>query len=121
MTARAYGQALVGETETPWGPVRGPRTPMRSPPTRCSATTRSRCWSRPPRGAGAGVFLLVRTSNPGAARLQDATLGDRPLHEELAALVAESASELAGESGLSGRGRRGRRDGARSTSAGCGS
>ena len=55
-------------------------------------------------GAGAGVFLLVRTSNPGAARLQDAKLGDRPLHEELAALVAESASELAGDSGLSGLG-----------------
>src|SRR5262249_36949099 len=57
------------------------------------------------RAAGAGVFLLVRTSNPGAARLQDAALGDRPLHEELAALVAEGAPELAGESGLSGGGR----------------
>ncbi len=54
--------------------------------------------------AGAGVFLLVRTSNTGAARLQDAVLGDHPLHEELAALVAESASRLAGESGLSGLG-----------------
>jgi orotidine-5'-phosphate decarboxylase len=56
------------------------------------------------RGAFAGLFLLVRTSNPGAARLQDATLGDRPLHEELAAMVAESAPVLAGESGLSGVG-----------------
>src|SRR6185436_8503830 len=54
--------------------------------------------------AAAGVFLLVRTSNPGAARLQDAQLGDRPLHEELAALVTESAPRLAGESGLSGMG-----------------
>jgi orotidine-5'-phosphate decarboxylase len=54
--------------------------------------------------AGAGVFLLVRTSNPGAARLQDADLGGRPLHEELAALVAERASRLAGKSGLSGLG-----------------
>jgi orotidine-5'-phosphate decarboxylase len=46
----------------------------------------------------------VRTSNPGAARLQDAMLGDRPMHEELARLVAESASELTGASGLSGVG-----------------
>jgi orotidine-5'-phosphate decarboxylase len=50
------------------------------------------------------MFLLVRTSNPGAARLQDAELSGRPLHEELAALVAERAGALAGETGLSGMG-----------------
>ena len=32
--------------------------------------------------AGAGCFVLVRTSNPGAAELQDA--GEPPLHERLA-------------------------------------
>lgn len=103
VTARAYGQALVGETETPWGPVRG---------LEADAFTANPLFGEDAievlveaaRGSGAGVFLLVRTSNPGAARLQDAQLGERPLHEELAALVAESASELAGESGLSGLG-----------------
>jgi orotidine-5'-phosphate decarboxylase len=54
--------------------------------------------------AGAGVFLLVRTSNPGAAALQDADLGGAPLRERLAELVAERASRLAGKSGLSGMG-----------------
>jgi orotidine-5'-phosphate decarboxylase len=103
VTAKAYGQALVGETETPWGPVRG---------LDADAFTANPLLGEDAievlveaaRDAGAGVFLLVRTSNPGAARLQDATLGERPLHEELAALVAEGAPRLAGKSGLSGLG-----------------
>jgi orotidine-5'-phosphate decarboxylase len=103
VTARAYGQALVGETETPWGPVHG---------LGVDAFTANPLLGEDAidvlvdaaRHAGAGVFLLVRTSNPGAARLQDAELGGRPMHEELAALVAERAPGLAGESGLSGLG-----------------
>jgi orotidine-5'-phosphate decarboxylase len=103
VTARAYGQALVGETETPWGPVPG---------LGADAFTANPLLGEDAidvlvdaaEDAGAGVFLLVRTSNPGAARLQDADLGGRPLHEELAALVAERASRLAGKSGLSGLG-----------------
>ena len=103
VTARAYAQALVGETETPWGTVPGlgadsfTANPL-------LGEDEIEVLVEAARAAGAGIFLLVRTSNPGAARLQDAALGDRPLHEELAALVAESAPELAGESGLSGLG-----------------
>ena len=52
----------------------------------------------------AGVFALVRTSNPGAADILDLPSPDEPLHEKLAALVAERAGRLAGESGLSGMG-----------------
>ena len=103
VTARAYGQALVGETETPWGPVPG---------LGVDAFTANPLLGddaidvlvEAARNAGAGIFLLVRTSNPGAARLQDASLNGSPLHEELAALVAERAAELAGVSGLSGIG-----------------
>ncbi len=115
VTAKAYGQALVGETETPWGTVPG---------LGADAFTANPLLGEDEievlidaaKGAGAGIFLLVRTSNPGAARLQDAKIsavssasrpgaaGERPLHEELAALVAESAAELAGDSGLSGLG-----------------
>jgi orotidine-5'-phosphate decarboxylase len=54
--------------------------------------------------AAAGVFSLVRTSNPGAAELQDVDAGGVPLRERLAALVAVRAGRLAGESGLSGMG-----------------
>ena len=103
VTARAYGEALVGETQTPWGPVTG---------LGADAFTANPLLGEDATGvlvdaaeaAGAGVFLLVRTSNPGAARLQDAQLGEAPLYEELAALVAEGAPRLAGESGLSGLG-----------------
>ena len=103
VTAKAYGQALVGETETPWGTVPG---------LGVDAFTANPLLGEDEievlvgaaKAAGAGIFLLVRTSNPGAARLQDGMLGDHPLHEELAALVAESAPELAGDSGLSGVG-----------------
>jgi orotidine-5'-phosphate decarboxylase len=103
VTARAYAQALVGETQTPWGPVPG---------LGADAFTANPLLGedaievlvQAAKGAGAGVFLLVRTSNPGAARLQDAQLGDAPMHEKLAALVAEPAGELSGKSGLSGLG-----------------
>ena len=103
VTAKAYGQALVGETETPWGPVRGlDADAFTANPLLGDDAIEVMIAAA--RDAAAGVFLLVRTSNPGAARLQDAMLGDRPMHEELARLVAESASELTGTSGLSGLG-----------------
>ena len=54
--------------------------------------------------AGAGVFALVRTSNPGAADLLDVPAPDAPLYERLAAMVAERSDRLAGEGGLSGMG-----------------
>ena len=102
-TARAYAQALVGETETPWGPVAGlgadafTANPLLGgdalePLVEAAAA------------AGAGVFSLVRTSNPGAADFQDLDAGGRPLHEHLAAFVAERAGRLRGDSGLSGMG-----------------
>ena len=54
--------------------------------------------------AGAGVFALVRTSNPGAADLQDQPSPGRPLHERLAALVDGLSERLLGAGGLSGMG-----------------
>jgi orotidine-5'-phosphate decarboxylase len=102
-TARAYAQALVGETATPWGPVAG---------LGADAFT-----VNPLLGGdaveplieaghehGAGVFSLVRTSNPGAADIQDRELEGRPLHERLAEFVAARAGTLAGADGLSGMG-----------------
>jgi orotidine-5'-phosphate decarboxylase len=106
VTAAAYGQALVGETPTPWGAVPG---------LGADAFTANPLLGRDAleplveaaAAAGAGVFALVRTSNPGAADIQDAPLGDgRPLHEHIAALVDSLADGLAGAgpSGLSGMG-----------------
>ena len=50
-------------------------------------------------GTGRGLFALVRTSNPGAAELQDE--GQPPLHERLARLVDEIGAPRLGETGLS--------------------
>jgi orotidine-5'-phosphate decarboxylase len=53
-------------------------------------------------GQGAGLFVLARTSNPGAADLQQELLLDgRPLWERTAELIAEWGAGLIGESGLS--------------------
>lgn len=54
--------------------------------------------------AGAGLFALVRTSNPGAADVLDLPVEGTPLHERIAGLVAERAPRLAGKRGLSGMG-----------------
>jgi orotidine-5'-phosphate decarboxylase len=54
--------------------------------------------------AGAGLFVLVRTSNPGAADLLDLDAGGRPMYEHIAELVAARSDRLAGGIGLSGMG-----------------
>lgn len=54
--------------------------------------------------AGAGVFCLVRTSNPGAADLFDAPTSEGPLFERIARLVDGQAQRLIGACGLTGVG-----------------
>jgi orotidine-5'-phosphate decarboxylase len=98
VTARAYAQALVGETPGPYGPVPG---------LGADAFTANPLLGRDAleplleaaAAAGAGCFVLVRTSNPGAAELQDE--GEPPLHERLARIVDELGADATGESGLS--------------------
>jgi orotidine-5'-phosphate decarboxylase len=51
---------------------------------------------------GSGIFVLVRTSNAGAADVQDLTLSDgRPLWHYVARLVRDWGEELVGERGIS--------------------
>jgi orotidine-5'-phosphate decarboxylase len=51
---------------------------------------------------GKGVFVLVRTSNPGAAAIQDALLQDgTPVYQHVGRLVDRWGAELAGDSGWS--------------------
>lgn len=53
-------------------------------------------------GGGRGLFVLVRTSNPGAADLEDLQLADGRLwHEAVADLVAATGRASVGEAGLS--------------------
>ena len=51
---------------------------------------------------GLGVLVLVKTSNPGSADIQDLPLEDgRPLWQHVAGLVHRWGADLVGESGLS--------------------
>jgi orotidine-5'-phosphate decarboxylase len=103
VTAAAYAQALVGETETPWGPVAGLGADAFTANPLLGADAMAPLVEAAA-AAGAGIFALVRTSNPGAADLQDRPAPERPLHERLAQLVDELSTPLLGESGLSGMG-----------------
>ena len=77
---------------------------MRPRSTRCSGRDALEPLLAAADEHGAGVFALVRTSNPGAADLFDVPAPERPLYERLAELVAADSGRLAGESGLSGFG-----------------
>jgi orotidine-5'-phosphate decarboxylase len=100
VTAAAYAQALVGSTPSPFGPIPG---------LGVDAFTANPLLGRDALeplidGAvtnGAGVFILVRTSNPGAADLQDRDLESRPLYEALARMVANAGAASVDANGLS--------------------
>ena len=101
VTAGAYAQALVGTTDTPFGPVGG---------LLADAITANPLLGRDALeplvagavAAGAGVFVLVRTSNPGGADLQDRELEGNPLYETLAQMTSQAGeASLNPDTGLS--------------------
>jgi orotidine-5'-phosphate decarboxylase len=51
------------------------------------------------RERGAGVFVLVKTSNPGGAMFQDAVADGRPLYQHVAQHVEKLATETIGQCG----------------------
>jgi orotidine-5'-phosphate decarboxylase len=101
LTAAAYAQGLLGAVPTPFGEVGGLRADAATvnpllgidalEPLVAAALT-----------AGAGLFVLVRTSNPGAADIQDLALADGgSLWMRLATIVAHLGESAIGTSGLS--------------------
>jgi len=100
VTASAYGQALVGSTPGPFGAVEG---------LGADAFTANPLLGRDSleplvdaaASAGAGCFVLVSTSNPGASDLQDLEAGGAPLYERVATLVDSLGADRTGECGLS--------------------
>jgi orotidine-5'-phosphate decarboxylase len=103
VSAAAYAQALFGSIDTPFGEVAG----LRADAATVNPLIGGDALEPLVEGAaaaGAGVFSLVRTSNPGAGDLLDLMLEGAPLYERLAAMVAERAPRLAGAGGLSGMG-----------------
>lgn len=105
VSAKAYGQAMVGQTDTPFGVVDGlGADAFTANPLLGSDAVEPLVVAA--EAAGSGVFALVRTSNPGAADVQDlGTTTNGPVHEQLASLVNRFSGRLAGnESKLSGMG-----------------
>jgi orotidine-5'-phosphate decarboxylase len=98
-SAQAYGQALVGRTPGPFGEVPG---------LGADAFTANPLLGRDSLEpllaaadeAGAGCFVLVRTSNPGAAEIQDEPEG-APLRAKLAQIVDELGGSRIGSHNLS--------------------
>ncbi len=101
VSARPYAQALFDGLQVEEGLVRGLGADLatvnpllgRDSIEPFIETARARC---------AGVLLLVRTSNAGAADVEDLTLADGgPLWERLAGIVNELGAAGLGSSGLS--------------------
>jgi orotidine-5'-phosphate decarboxylase len=129
VSAGAYATALMGEQRTPFGLLKGLKADMitvnpllgrdalepfvaaaraagpalAGPGESESAAAAAEQAGEPRAGRhAAGVLVLVRTSNPGAADVQDLRLaGGGAVWERLAALVAELGEPAVGESGLS--------------------
>jgi orotidine-5'-phosphate decarboxylase len=91
VSASAYAQALVGSTQTPFGEARGLGADAftANPLLGVDAL---QPFAAAARAADAGIFVLVRTSNPGAADVEDLELaGGGSVWERLARIVAELA------------------------------
>jgi orotidine-5'-phosphate decarboxylase len=92
VSAAAYGQALVGSTPTPFGAVPGLGADAFTASPYLGIDTLE-VLLEAARGARAGMFVLVRTSNPGAADLEDAELAEGgPLWERVARIVDDLGS-----------------------------
>jgi orotidine-5'-phosphate decarboxylase len=103
VSAAAYGDALLGSTPTPWGEVPGLGADAATLNALLGADSLEPIVERAA-AAGAGIFVLVRTSNPGASDFLDLEAGGGPLHERIARLVDSLADRLAGAGELSGAG-----------------
>jgi orotidine-5'-phosphate decarboxylase len=101
VSAVAYAQALLGSVDTPYGAVPGLGADLVTVNPLMGADA-VEPFVEAARAAGAGVLVLVRTSNPGAADVEDLTLsGGEPLWERLAGMVDALGSPGVGEAGLS--------------------
>jgi orotidine-5'-phosphate decarboxylase len=101
VTATAYAQGLLGSLPTPWGDVDGLGADAITANPLLGVDALEPLLAAAAQ-AGAGVFALVRTSNPGAADVEDLELADGgALWERLARLVDELGRERTGSAGLS--------------------
>ncbi len=101
ISARAYGQAFFGGCEGPFGPLPGLGADLLTANPLLGRDSLQALLEEARAGSG-GLFVLVRTSNPGAADVQDLGLsGGGTVSDALAALVAELGRPGVGAHGLS--------------------
>jgi orotidine-5'-phosphate decarboxylase len=103
VSARAYAAGLFAGADTPFGRIDGLGADLVTvnPLMGVDALEPFVAAAREA-GAGAGVLVLVRTSNAGAADLEDLRVdGGGAVWERIAAIVARLGSGGVGESGLS--------------------
>lgn len=99
VSAKAYGQSLAGTTPTPFGDVPGLGADAFTANPYMGADTLN-VLAQAARDAGAGIFVLVRTSNPGAADVEDLVLASgETVWERVARLVAQLATPAADPGG----------------------
>jgi orotidine-5'-phosphate decarboxylase len=101
VTAKAYAQAFLGETPSPFGAIAGlgvdamTVNPLLGRDSLEPFVTTARAHGR-------GLFVLVRTSNPGAADVQERALADgTTVSEHIADLVADIGAGGVGRMALS--------------------
>jgi len=96
VSATAYAQGFLGATPGPGGDVAGLGADLLTVAPYMGLDT-LRSFAAVARPRGAGIFVLVRTSNPGAADLEDARLADGDtVWERVARLVGELGDEHLG-------------------------
>lgn len=100
VTAAAYAQAFLGETQTPYGPVEGLAADALTVNPLLGGDSLAP-FVAAARARGSGLFVLVRTSNPGASDVQELTLAEGgTVSGRLAAIVAELGAPAVGVAGL---------------------
>jgi orotidine-5'-phosphate decarboxylase len=101
VSARAYAGALFGGARTPFGELPGLGADLATVNPLMGIDALQPFVSAA-RATGAGVLVLVRTSNPGARDVEDVPVrGGGALWELIASIVDELAAGGVGESGLS--------------------
>jgi orotidine-5'-phosphate decarboxylase len=105
VTAAAYAQSLFGSTPSPWGEIPGLGADAATVNPLLGGDSLEPLLESA-RANGSGVFALVRTSNPGAADIEDLAVGDGAdsVSDRLAALVDRLGAGDVGASGLSSLG-----------------
>jgi len=101
ISARAYGQAFFGATATPFGEVVGLGADLLTVNPLLGRDSLQPLVDAA-RAAGGGVLVLTRTSNPGAAEIQDRALDTgEAVSDVIAGIVDDLGRAAVGASGLS--------------------